>query len=79
MSPPDGFSSFGERPVLKLMFGAMTRAAERWRSIRFTDCERRQIVAIIKDLDAQYENANDTRSHSQTPRPAKAIPSSSRT
>ena len=27
-------NAFGERPVLKLMFGAMIRAAERWRAIK---------------------------------------------
>ena len=36
-------NAFGERPVLKLMFGAMIRAADRWRAIKFTDFERRQI------------------------------------
>ena len=45
-------NAFGERPVLKLMFGAMTRAAEDWRSIRFSDFERRQIATVRKDLDA---------------------------
>ncbi len=55
-------NAFGERPVLKLMFGAMTRAAERWRSIRYTDFERRQIDAVRKELDAEYQ-ANDTTSH----------------
>ena len=30
-------NAFGEKPVLKLMFGAMIRAAERWRSIRITE------------------------------------------
>ena len=28
-------NTWGERPVLKLMFGAMTRAAERWRATPF--------------------------------------------
>ena len=45
-------NAFEERPVLKLMFGAMTRAAEDWRSIRFSDFERGQIAAVRKDLDA---------------------------
>jgi hypothetical protein len=40
---------------LKLMFGALTRAAERWRSVKVTDFERRQIAAIRKELDAEYE------------------------
>jgi putative transposase len=35
-----------EKAVLKLMFGAMTRAAERWRSIRITEFERRQMAAL---------------------------------
>ena len=46
--------AFGERPVLKLMFAAMTRASERWRAIRITDFERRQMAAVRDDLDAEY-------------------------
>ncbi len=42
---PDGF---GEKPVLKLMFGALIRAAERWRGLRFTEFELRQIAAVKK-------------------------------
>ena len=30
-------NAFGERAVLKLMFGALIRAAERWRSIKVTE------------------------------------------
>jgi hypothetical protein len=48
-------NAFGERGVLKLMFGALTRAAERWRSVKVTDFERRQIAAIRKELDEEYE------------------------
>ena len=36
-------NAFGERAVLKLMFGALIRAAERWRSVKVTEFERRQI------------------------------------
>jgi hypothetical protein len=32
-------TAFGERPVLKLMFAALIRAAERWRGLRFTEFE----------------------------------------
>ena len=46
--------AFGERPILKLMFAAMTRASERWRAIRITDFERRQMAAVRDDLDAEY-------------------------
>jgi transposase-like protein len=62
-------NAWGERPVLKLMFGAMTRAAERWRSIRFTDFERRQIAEVRKDLDAEYK-ASDTISPASQQAPA---------
>jgi hypothetical protein len=33
--------------VLKLMFGALIRAAERWRGLRFTEFELRQIAAAV--------------------------------
>ena len=72
-------NAFGERPVLKLMFGAMTRAAERWRSIRFTEFERRQIAAVRTDLDAEYEAADTTSPPSNRARSLTEIPSSSRT
>jgi len=48
-------NAFGEKPVLKLMFGAMIRAAERWRAIRVTDFERRQMAAVRAELDQEYE------------------------
>ena len=48
-------NAFGEKPVLKLMFGAMIRAAERWRAIKLTDFERRQMAALRKELDHEYE------------------------
>ena len=48
-------NGFGEKPVLKLMSGALIRAAERWRGLRFTEFELRQIAAVRKDLDAEYD------------------------
>jgi transposase-like protein len=48
-------NGFGEKPVLKLMFGALIRAAERWRGLRFTEFELRQIAAVRQDLNAEYE------------------------
>jgi putative transposase len=41
--------------VLKLMFGALIRAAERWKSIKFTEFERRQMAAVKTELDQEYE------------------------
>jgi hypothetical protein len=55
-------NGFGEKPVLKLMFGALVRAAERWRGLRFTKFELRQIAAVRADLDAEYEASSITRS-----------------
>jgi hypothetical protein len=60
-------------------FGAMTRAAERWRSIRFTEFERRQIDAVRQDLNAEYEAADTTSPASRQARPDTGISSSSRT
>ena len=72
-------NAFGEKAVLKLMFGAMTRAAERWRSIRITEFERRQMAALRHELDHDYEAQVDLdKHHSKRHHPAK-IPSSSRT
>jgi hypothetical protein len=33
------------------MFGALIRAAERWRGLRFAEFELRQIAAVRKELD----------------------------
>jgi len=48
-------NAFGERAVLKLMFGALIRAAERWKSIKVTEFERRQLSAVKKEIDKEYE------------------------
>ncbi|WP_419906913.1 IS256 family transposase [Hoeflea sp.] len=48
-------NAWGEKPVLKLMFAAMTRAAERWKAIRITEFERRQMAAVRAELDKEYE------------------------
>src|SRR5690348_49866 len=50
-------NAFGEKPVLKLMFGALIRAAESWRGLRFTEFELRQLDAVRKELDADYETS----------------------
>ncbi len=40
---------------MKLIFGALIRASERWRSIKVTEFERRQLAAVRKELDQEYE------------------------
>ena len=46
--------AFGERAVLKLMYAALIRAAERWRGIRMTEFEQRQLKAIRDELNADF-------------------------
>lgn len=72
-------NAFGEKPVLKLMFGAMTRAAERWKPIKITDFERRQLAALRHELDQEYKARNGLASKpSAGANPAK-LSSTSRT
>lgn len=61
-------NGFGEKPVLKLMFAALVRAAERWRGLRFTEFEIRQIAAVRKDLDGEYEEKITPTGRSSQPR-----------
>jgi hypothetical protein len=48
-------NGFGEKLVLKLMFGALTRAAEQWRGLRFTEFELRQLAALRKRRSSVFE------------------------
>ena len=48
-------NGFGEKPVLKIMFGALIRAADRWRGLRFNEFWLRQIAAVRKELDDEYQ------------------------
>jgi len=37
------------------IFSALTRAAERWRSVKVTEFERRQMATVRKEPDQEYE------------------------
>jgi hypothetical protein len=57
--------------VLKLMYAALIRAAERWRGIKITEFDSRQLKAIRLDLDRDHAaqtapavNTNITAPHS---------------
>jgi putative transposase len=65
-------NGFGEKAVLKLMFGALIRAAERWRGLRFSEFETRQLTAVRTELDEEY-----TTSISPQPRTSQPSFSSS--
>jgi putative transposase len=54
---------------LKLRFGALIRAAERWRPINVTAFERRQIAAVRKELDQEYEAQVGLKTRAQKMRP----------
>ena len=43
----------GERSLLKLVYAALIRASERWRGIRFTPFESRQLEAIRVELEQE--------------------------
>jgi putative transposase len=45
--------AFGERPVLKLMYAAVIRAADRWRGINVGEFER-QLRAIRDELNRAH-------------------------
>ena len=46
--------AFGERPVLKLMYAAVIRAADRWRGLTVSEFEQRQLKAIRAELDRAH-------------------------
>jgi transposase-like protein len=60
--------AFGERPVLKLMYAAVIRAADRWRGIQLGEFEQRQLRAIRDELN---------RAHAQRIAPAVSRATSS--
>src|SRR5881392_3352226 len=50
--------AFGERAVLKLIYAALIRAAERWRGIRISEFEQRQLKAIREEIDNDFAATN---------------------
>ena len=46
--------AFGERPVLKLMYAAVIRAADRWRGLTVGEFEQRQLHAIRDELNRAH-------------------------
>jgi putative transposase len=77
--PQDHPNAFGARPVLKLMFGALIRAAERWRSVKVTEFECRQMAAVRKELDQEYEAMVDLNAKPSKDAAQVRISSSNRT
>ena len=64
--------AFGERPVLKLMYAAVIRAADRWRGLTVGEFEQRQLRAIRNELDrAHAERTRPTVRHIPSASPSK--------
>ena len=75
---PDGGLT-ESRDELQSSLEPMIRAADRWRAIKFTDFERRQIAAVREDLDSEYQAQINAPTHaSATPNPSR-LSSSPRT
>ncbi|MCZ6863848.1 MAG: transposase [Alphaproteobacteria bacterium] len=72
-------NAFGEKAVLKLMFGAMIRAAERWRPIKVTPFEHRQMEALRENLDQEYKAQTGLAKQISKKATANNLSSSSRT
>jgi transposase-like protein len=68
-------NGLGKKAGLELIFGALIRAAERWRGLRFRAFETRQLAVLRKELDDAYAaSIKSTAAASQpafssTPRP----------
>ena len=72
-------NGLGEKPVFKLMFGAMIRSAECWRAIRVSELERRQMRAVKEDLGREYETSNGLGAKTPVPAQLSKIPDAPRT
>jgi putative transposase len=71
--------AFGERAVLKLMYAALIRAAERWRGIRMSEFEQRQLKAIRDELDRAHTERTASPVRSNITAPQSHLSSNSRT
>jgi putative transposase len=66
--------AFGEHAVLKLMYAALIRTAERWRGIKITEFEQRQLKAIRAEIDQDFTARNAQRPVQTEPLPQLVYP-----
>ncbi|MFN0192976.1 MAG: IS256 family transposase [Aestuariivirga sp.] len=71
--------AFGERAVLKLMYAALIRAAERWRGIKTTEFEQRQLKTIRDELDRDHAERTAPAVRSNITAPPTRLSSKDRT
>jgi hypothetical protein len=67
-------NAFGERAVLKLMFGALIRAAERWRSIKVTEFDIGKSVPSEKNSIRNMRPKSVSKHNSQRMWPRRKYP-----
>ena len=72
-------NAFGEKAALKLMLGAMIRAAERWRAIKVAPFEHRQMDALREELDQEYKAQTGRAKQTSDEAPATKLSSRNRT
>jgi hypothetical protein len=60
--------AFGERAVLKLMFAAVQRASQTWQRVVITDFERKQLITLREELNAQFDAKHRQTSHASRSR-----------
>lgn len=63
-------NAFGERPVLKLMYASLLRAAERWRGLKISVFEMKQLEMIRQELDDEHR-----RRHAPAVKSEACVPS----
>lgn len=71
--------AFGERAVLKLMYAALIRAAERWRGIKITEFDSRQLKAIRLELDRAHAERTAPALNTNVTAPQSRLSSKNRT
>ena len=59
--------AFNEKPMLKLMYAAVIRAGAKWRGIKTTEFDRRQLEAIRKELDEAFDQRHRNPAQDSTP------------
>jgi transposase-like protein len=71
--------AFGERAILKLMYAALIRAAERWHGLKITEFEGRQLKAIRDELNDSFEARTAPATSNTAVAPRSRLSSKART
>jgi transposase-like protein len=71
--------AFGERAILKLMYAALIRAAERWHGLKVTEFEGRQLKAIRDELNDSFETRTAPVTSNTAAAPRSRLSSKART